>query len=219
MLAEISEKIIIVSESPGSFCELGAFIMDEICSHKTIVINEDNSSYKESFITKGPIKYLENLDENKVILFNAIQGIEENIRFINAINEIADEDIKISLNKEFLSLDLKSLIYEFANIVELFQPISMDEIEYLYKYFFDFNGKYKIKNRAGHKIKTFKKVINLMCSMRILNEKNGFYLINKSISCFNVIFNIDRKLFNDIRIIYLSRLYKLSPGRISVISC
>ena len=52
MLAEISDRIIIVAESPGTFCELGAFVMDEDCRRKTMVINEDNADYENSFITK-----------------------------------------------------------------------------------------------------------------------------------------------------------------------
>lgn len=56
MLAETSQKLIIVTESVGTFCELAAFVMNDNCCEKTIVINEDHLDYKKSFVTRGPIK-------------------------------------------------------------------------------------------------------------------------------------------------------------------
>ena len=56
MLAEISDRIIIIAESPGTFCELGAFVMDEKCREKTTVINEDNEAYKRFVYYEGTDK-------------------------------------------------------------------------------------------------------------------------------------------------------------------
>lgn len=216
MLAEISDKIIIVAESPGTFCELGAFVMDERCRKKTIVINEDNKKFKDSFITKGPIKMLENENENSVILHNGLERLKDSMEYNCKIGQIAKENLSIHINKDSKEIHLKSLIYELANIIELFQPLEYFEVEMLYKKSKGFE-KYEIRNTAGHKIKSIRQVLALMEQMGLVNKNKGYYFINKKVSCFNIMFKISRKEFNDIRIAYLNRLEKLQPQRMEIL--
>jgi hypothetical protein len=216
MLAEISDKIIIVAESPGTFCELGAFVMDDNCRAKTIVINEDNEDFKKSFITNGPIKMLENESENKVILHNGLERLKDSLEYGDKIKEIAKENLTIYINNNPNEIRLKSLIYELTNIIELFQPLEPYDIEVLYKELKGFNS-YSISNKAGHKIRNIRQVLALMVQMKILQKKEGYYLVNKEISCYNTMFKITRKEFNDIRIAYLNRMEKLKPKRMEIL--
>lgn len=213
MLAEISQRIIIVTESAGTFCELGAFVMDEECMKKTVVINEDKEEFKESFVTNGPIKMLENRDEKSVILYNGV--IKNNVEYMLRMKEIADEDLVIPINSNSNSIALKSLIYELTNIVELFQPLTVFEIEMLYKEIKGFNT-YTIKNTSNHKIKTIKKVVNLMEMMALIikNTDTGEYSVRNNISCYNILFKLSRKEFMDERLKYLNRLYKYEELRV-----
>lgn len=213
MLAEISHKIIIVAESPGTFCELGAFVMDSEFSKKTIVINEDIDEYKDSFITRGPIKLLENHDEGSVILHKGLARIKTNIEFQHRLKDIAREKLSIPPNLKSEEIELQSLIYELANIIELFAPLeSPYEIEWLYKEIKGFKN-YTIRNVEDHKIKNIKMVLNLMERMRLICRSNGYYYLNKRISCYNILLTISRKRFNEIRIAYLNRLEKCQPQR------
>lgn len=98
MLAEISDRIIIVAESPGTFCELGAFVMDEDCRRKTMVINEDNADYENSFITKGPIKKLESLNESSIIRHNGLERIKNSHEYNFKVQEIAKAPLTIAIN-------------------------------------------------------------------------------------------------------------------------
>ena len=216
MLAEISDKIIIVAESPGTFCELGAFVMDENCRAKTIVINEDNKNFKNSFITKGPIKMLENENEHNVILHNGLERLKYSLEYNYKIEEIAKENLNIYINNDSKEIRLKSLIYELANIIELFQPLEFFEVEILYKELKGFD-RYVISNTAGHKIRSIKQVLALMEQMGVVKKEHGYYSVNKKISCFNTMFRISRKEFNDIRIAYLNRMEKLQPQRMEIL--
>lgn len=216
MLAELSDKIIIVAESPGTFCELGAFVMDERCRKKTIVINEDKDSYQNSFITKGPIKKLETEDENSIILHNGLERIKNSHEYKYKIEKIAQESLTIRINNDYKEIELKSLIYELANIIELFQPLEYFEVETLYKTIKDFPT-YTIKNRIGHKIKNIRQVVLLMEKLKILNKEDGYYTINNNISCYNVLFKITRKEFNDFRIKYLNRIEKCQRQRMEIL--
>lgn len=215
MLAQISHKIVIVAESPGSFCELGAFVMDKEFFSKTIVINEDNDDYKNSFITRGPIKLLEEKNEKSVILHNGQDGIKTNIEFQHRMSEIVNEELIIPPNSDSKHIKLKSLIYELANIVELFEPLGAYEIEMLYKRLKEFSS-YTIDNTIDHKITNIKKVLFLMEKMNLVYKKKGCYYLNKKISCYNILFTISRKEYNDIRIKYLNRLDKYLPQRMMI---
>lgn len=55
ILSEISEKIIIIMESPSAVCELGAFAHERL-RKKLIVINDKNFIDSPSFINTGPIQ-------------------------------------------------------------------------------------------------------------------------------------------------------------------
>lgn len=216
MLAEISDRIIIIAESPGTFCELGAFVMDEKCREKTTVINEDNEAYKDSFITKGPIKKLESLDEKSIILHNGLSRVKNSHEYNYKVRQIAEADLVININKESKEVDLKSLIYELANIIELFQPLEYFEIETIYKKLKEFQS-YRIKNTTGHKIRNIKQVLVLMEKMGMLKKREGYYILNDNISCYNVLFTITRKEFNDFRIQFLNRLNKCQKSRMEIL--
>lgn len=212
LLAEISEYIIIVAESPGTYCELGAFVLNDKFMKKTIVINEDNPEYAKSFITRGPIKKVKDNNPERVILHNGLEKIKISTEFREKIQRLAEEKIVIKPNQTKSELRVKSLIYEFANIVELFQPLEGYEIQKIYKTLYDIN-KYDIKNKNKNKIRSFEQVIDLMEKMELLKKKKGMYYLQGENTFFNVISSIDRKEFNELRLSYLSRVYKLEPNR------
>ena len=55
-LAEVSDAIILFVESPGSFCELGAFAYaDSLFSDKMIVVLDEAYRNSRSFISTGPV--------------------------------------------------------------------------------------------------------------------------------------------------------------------
>ena len=190
--------------------------MDEKCREKTTVINEDNEAYKDSFITKGPIKKLESLDEKSIILHNGLSRVKNSHEYNYKVRQIAEADLVININKGSKEVDLKSLIYELANIIELFQPLEYFEIETIYKKLKGFQS-YRIKNTTGHKIRNIKQVLVLMEKMGMLKKREGYYILNDNISCYNVLFTITRKEFNDFRIQFLNRLNKCQKSRMEIL--
>lgn len=66
----ISSSVLICVESPGTFCELGAFTQltdAESNVSKEIILFSNDGKLKDSFIYKGPISIIENIDQNRVI--------------------------------------------------------------------------------------------------------------------------------------------------------
>lgn len=56
-IAAVVQAVILIVESPGSMCELGAFVMVEEISDKLIVVLQGKYKNSPSFITDGAIKY------------------------------------------------------------------------------------------------------------------------------------------------------------------
>ncbi|WP_022794324.1 retron St85 family effector protein [Marinococcus halotolerans] len=69
-LAENSDLICIVCESPGSLVELGAFTNNDQTFDKVIAVIEEKRKKDKSFIMLGPVKLLEKRRKDKVIYYN-----------------------------------------------------------------------------------------------------------------------------------------------------
>ena len=63
-VANISSAIVLVCESPGSIAELGAFSQVPDISSKLLAFVERTLYQKKSFIRDGPVRYLENQNED-----------------------------------------------------------------------------------------------------------------------------------------------------------
>lgn len=212
VLAEISEYIIIITESPGTFCELGAFALHDSFVDKVIVINEDNPKFKSSFISLGPIKKIENQNEKNVILYSSKYALKSSLELNDMIKQIATKEVRFTPNLDSQAINLKNLIYELLNLTELFEPVTPYELEVLYKQIRDITN-YTIANKDKHKIFSFKRVINLMIEMKIISYSNGYCRVNKDVTCANTMFTMNRKKFDDFRTRYLCRVYKCEPER------
>lgn len=214
VLAEISEFIIIITESPGTFCELGAFALHDSFAEKVIVINENNPNFKKSFISLGPIKKIENHNEKNIILYNSKSALKSSLELNDMIKEMATKEVRFTPNLNPQAINLKNLIYELLNLTELFEPITPYELEVLYKQIREISN-YTIINKEKHKIFSFKRVISLMNEMKIITCSNGYCRVNKDITCINTMFTMNRKKFNDFRTRYLCRVYKCEPERMN----
>lgn len=69
-LANNSDLIVIVCESPGSFTELGAFVNNNDTLGKVVVLLQTKYKNAKSFIRQGPVEYVRKKNKNNVIYFN-----------------------------------------------------------------------------------------------------------------------------------------------------
>ena len=74
VLSDISEKIIIILESPGAICELGAF-SNEALRKKLIVINDKNFQNEPSFINTGPLAAIKECSGNDKVIWYKMDHI------------------------------------------------------------------------------------------------------------------------------------------------
>ena len=72
ILADISDEIIIIVESVGTFCELGAFSFSKDLVDKLYIINDEQHREDKSFINRGPIRKINDSrsGETKYIIYD-----------------------------------------------------------------------------------------------------------------------------------------------------
>lgn len=65
-IAQLSDLVLLFSESPGSFTELGVFASHKEIAKKTLVVIQRKYLERDSFISKGPIAYFRSISEKSV---------------------------------------------------------------------------------------------------------------------------------------------------------
>jgi hypothetical protein len=199
LLAELSQDIIIIIESPGTICELGAFTVNHKFFKKLLVINDLKYKHEKSFINEGPVRKLITHNEERYILINDdYELFKSNFEISNYIEKTKKNKISITPNNDSNKLDLKNLIYELLNIIDLFEPITKFELFYIYKKVKNFEV-YEIENREKHKINSPTSVINLMKSMELVSIDGEYIRKEGDYKYYNSLFNIKKQNYNEIR--------------------
>ncbi|HHT9113633.1 MAG: hypothetical protein HZA47_10055 [Planctomycetes bacterium] len=70
LLAESTDAVVLIPESPGSFTELGAFANDEKVRNKLICIIDEKYKKNKSFINQGPLKLVKKANKHALIFIN-----------------------------------------------------------------------------------------------------------------------------------------------------
>ncbi|MDU2895705.1 MAG: retron St85 family effector protein [Clostridium sp.] len=216
LLAELSDKIIIIVESYGTVCELGAFTVKEEYLDRLLVINDDKYEYVKSFVNEGPVcKIKEKNEENYILAPYNYNLFKSNFQINEYIRNMKESDLVIIPNNNSKELDLKNFIYELVNIIELFQPIEIYELFYIFKKVKGFES-YEVKNRIKHSINSPSKIISLMEKMELIKIEEGYIIKNGDYTCYNALFNINRDKYNNLRQKVVYEIIKKYPERFKV---
>lgn len=137
-LADNSDVICIIPESPGSLVELGAFTNNEKTLENLFVVINEKYKAQKSFIMTGPIKYIMNKKgSNRVTYYK-----EDLSDLITNLKRKFKKFIKTSKNK---TMDVDTIIgqYYFMQLVIYFTKyISNKDLEKMVNYIYT-NNKYE----------------------------------------------------------------------------
>lgn len=213
LLAELSDDIIIIVESYGTVCELGAFTVNEKYFRKLLVINNEQFRNKKSFINEGPIRKLLAENEDRYILTKYdYEVFKSNFQINDYIKEIKGKNIYITPNNYSHKLELKNLIYELLNIIEIFQPITKYEIMYIYKRVKGFR-EYNIEGRDKHGVNSPSSIFKLMKSMDLIDINEDYISKTGNYTCYNSLFNIKKENFDKLRVQIVYEMKNICPDR------
>lgn len=214
LLFELCDYLIIIVESYGSICELGAFSnIEKSKFKKIIVINDISKKNEKSFINNGPIKKIEN-NEGKVIyskLENA--SVLTNKDVLDELYKISEES-KIkkykSINRNENKIEVNSFIFEIIELVYLLQPIDQDTLISIYKEikgFKWFSFKSKTENRCV-KDMPVSRIFELLVNIDLLSFDNNLYRIGNKVQKGTFMFRYSEYTKNRIRSRLLCDRYK-----------
>ena len=140
-LAEVSDSIILFVESPGSFCELGAFAYaDRLFRDKLIVVIDRKYKNDKSFIITGPAAKAQK-DGAKVI-FAPLSGngllSSDDLRSIieDKTREFSSKSAggnKRTPNSDETKMSVNSFLIELLELIRILQPISRKDLIEIYK--------------------------------------------------------------------------------------
>ncbi len=127
-LAGLADLVIIIVESPGTFAELGAFSLSTELRKKLLPIVDRQYVNAESFITTGPLRWIDN-DSNfgptvfapLVRILEGIDGVEERISRIEESHPVKLKDLAHSP---------KHLLFFIADLISVIYPATFKSIQY-----------------------------------------------------------------------------------------
>lgn len=140
-LAEVSDAIILFVESPGPFCELGAFAYAEkLFSDKLIIVIDEKYEGDKSFIITGPTAKAQK-DGAKVI-YAPLSGT--GLLSSADLRKIVDENSaefaskssqsnKRHPNKDETYISVNTFILELLELIKIVQPVHRRDLIDIYK--------------------------------------------------------------------------------------
>lgn len=124
----LTRAVILFSESPGSHAELGAFCMDPILLERLFVVISEEHYNAGSFISKGPIKKIEDINEESIC---TVKGIES-AALQPELQRVAESlDAKLAIAPKTTHFDPQRTRDQFlliADLIELFGALTVNEL-------------------------------------------------------------------------------------------
>lgn len=183
-LAEISDCIILLVESPGSFCELGAFAYaDALFSDKLLVVVDNKYRDSKSFILTGPVAKVKK--EGSDVVYAPLDGTgllssdelrKAILKRIEVLNSKYSNLNKRKINTNPNCVSISSFIIESLELIKITQPIRQNDLIDLYKKVKGFDSFVFVKRNgaAFHKEIKINYIFKLLQTIGVVKIDNGF---------------------------------------------
>lgn len=127
-LASISDMVVIVVESPGTFAELGAFSQSEDLRKKLLPILDGQYRGCGSFLETGPLRWIEKESAFAPAIYTDLQAI------LTCGDELEDRLRRIPRRHSEETSDLakspKHLLFLLCDLVTMIGPVTADHVEH-----------------------------------------------------------------------------------------
>lgn len=141
-ISQISELVMLFTESAGSLAELGIFVMDEEVAPKLLVIVDRFNYMQESFIRRGALDYLEStVGDQAVCVIDLIDHNVERIETVGNLNIDSFEDFisakisdRLAIRQEprtFIRSRSGHIIKLLTGLIQNYASLTYEEIDVL----------------------------------------------------------------------------------------
>lgn len=217
-LAEVSDAIILFVESPGSFCELGAFAYAEnLFSDKLIIIIDKKHEGEKSFIITGPTAKARR-DGAQVIYAPLLgTGLLSCTELRNVFDQKSTEFASKSApcnkrhpNRDETSISVNTFIIELLELIRIVQPISRRDLIELYKRIKGFSS-FKFVKKDGtpfHNEIKYDYIIKLLLTVELIKLDGDFVSTELHKKSQSLMFDYPTKTENQERNKLICRKYR-----------
>lgn len=135
-IARIASLVLVITESPGSLAELGAFASEPFIRDALRVIISEDHFEQESFVRYGPVKRIENIDRSRIATFpwkrHKSNGniVKESARqhFFEIVKYINDRIDETEKTKLYRNLGDSKIFYDIIWILSIFEAIPPQQL-------------------------------------------------------------------------------------------
>ena len=189
-LAEVSDSIILFVESPGSFCELGAFAYAEkLFSDKLIIVIDEKYRGDKSFIITGPTAKA--LKDGAKVVYAPLDGSGLLSRFelrsaldgkIQDFQSKSYAQNKRTPNQENEKVLVNSFILELLELIKILQLISKKDLVEIYKLVKEFSSFSFVKKdgEAFHNEIKIDYIFKLLQTVELIDIKDNIITSNQT---------------------------------------
>jgi hypothetical protein len=127
-LADLADLLIIIVESPGTFAELGAFSLSDPLRKKLLPIVDNKYEDTESFISTGPLRWIDAESTFAPTLYVSLPKI------LTIIDDIEERIKRIprtrSMNLDDLSSSPRHLLFFICDLIAVIYPATGDMVQF-----------------------------------------------------------------------------------------
>jgi len=139
-IGKYSDCIAIICESESAFAELGAFTLKDELVKQVLVINDERYRNSNSFITQGPIARANQKSQFKPAVYANYEAVLKSAVEIHTrlqtIRRSKRQAVTLGTAADFKSARPKFRLLFLADLVHIFFPISVRELEQLLQFFY-----------------------------------------------------------------------------------
>lgn len=217
-LAEVSDVIILFVESPGSFCELGAFAYaDKLFSGKLIIVIDEKYKEDKSFIITGPtakakkdgaeVIYAPLLGTGLLSSADLRKVIDKKLYEFASKNDANNKRIP---NQSDGKLFVNTFIIELLELIRILQPVSRKDLIEIYKKVKGISS-FRFVKKDGedfHNEIKYDYIIKLLENVGIINLNGDIIATDKYKKSQSLMFRYPKKIENKERNKLLCKKYR-----------
>lgn len=197
LLLELSSTVVIIVESFGSACELGAFSFVDKSLDKLLIINDKKHKGKKSFINEGPLKKIKE-NSNGQVFFEKFLKQPEGYYKLVVSRELSNKLDSLKEHKSFKKVaydtktlentliinDVSFLLWLLIDIIKVFGSVKKNTFYDLLINIFEVQSiviKHDTNNQICKKedvINVINFIIKVITNFNFLTINKGHYVIN-----------------------------------------
>lgn len=217
-LAEVSDAIILFVESPGSFCELGAFAYAEkLFSDKLIIVIDERHKKDKSFIITGPTAKAQK--DGAKIIYAPLDGtgLLSSAELRTTVDELytefaskSSQNNKRHPNRDGDNISVNAFILELLELIKIVQPINRKDLIDIYKQIKGFSYfKFVKKNGTNfHNEIKYDYIIKLLVTVGLIELNDNLISMDLHQKAQALMFNYPKKSENQERNKLICRKYR-----------